>query len=619
MWRRVDGDDMRVRRRQRRVLGNRRPRGQCESADAVAQGDGALAGVRSDREHRPAARHQVAEQPRDAASARVVDGSGLRLAALVLVAARFIDDGRVVDDARLVSRRKRREVTLQLGAQSCLEGRSAEDLDRPAVRRLSVAEHQPRLDGAVVAVHLEAYDRVQGRLAVAGSEPPRPNATQRERAPPAASENETWRPSPIARGSSSSALGIEQRRPRGWTCRTVPDVRAPRETDVEHIARHDGVDWAGPGSDPAGVRAAVGSRRRTPRETRRRARVATSARQRPGGRRGAAARRLRRRARRAGRRRGSNGLSRCPHRRRARSAPPVGDGARRYARPRRRSPPDASPPPASTYGGAPGGALRDLLLSLQQDPRLHVSPLDVGRVQLVLNRACPHALVGERSSSPASARYSLPAALIRGASRKPIAPASIPLGSTRATSINACRPGLRVGRAPQPLAHQSPVLVHERHAVGDRGERDEVEVGVGVRGVPPRRRAARGRAGARRRWRTAPDTGSRRQPGGRSARRAAAVGARRVVVRDHHVETGGARRGDLVDGGDRAVDRDKELRAACGQPLDRGEREPNRRRSGWAGTSRHRRQAPAAPARARRWRRRRRRRSRRERLSGSPA
>ena len=80
---------------------------------------------------------------------------------------------------------------------------------RSARRRgLGAAQDQARLDGAVVAVGLEAHggvDRLAGRGREASCR--RRSATQRERAPPAASENATWRPSPIGRGSSSSAAG----------------------------------------------------------------------------------------------------------------------------------------------------------------------------------------------------------------------------------------------------------------------------------------------------------------------------------------------------------------------------------------------------------------------------
>ena len=46
------------------------------------------------------------------------------------------------------------------------------------------------------------------------------------------------------------------------------------------------------------------------------------------------------------------------------------------------------------------------------------------------------------------------------------------------------------------------------------------------------------------------------------------VGARGVVVGDHHLHAGGLRGGHLLDRGDRAVHRHQEIRAAGGEPLD---------------------------------------------------
>ena len=49
-----------------------------------------------------------------------------------------------------------------------------------------------------------------------------------------------------------------------------------------------------------------------------------------------------------------------------------------------------------------------------------------------------------------------------------------------------------------------------------------------------------------------------------------AVGARRVVIADDHVHAGGPGGGDLVDGGDAAVDGDDQGRAPLGQALHGG-------------------------------------------------
>ena len=165
---------------------------------------------------------------------------------------------------------------------------------------------------------------------------------------------------------------------------------------------------------------------------------------------------------------------------------------------------------------------------------------------------------------------------MRGASRKPTLRASSALGSTRATRISARRPGLPVdASARRPGAHEPAVLAAQRHEVGDRRERDEVEVVVGASPGSLRRRRARApaRACRRRRRRTGPDTGSRRAPGGRSARRAARRRRAAVVVGDDDVEPARPRERHLLDGGDRAVDRHQQPRAARGEPLDRRRRQ----------------------------------------------
>ena len=70
---RVDGDDVRERRREARVGLERRPGREREAADAVAERGRALARVGGDGEHRLAGGDEVAEQPGDAAAARVAD------------------------------------------------------------------------------------------------------------------------------------------------------------------------------------------------------------------------------------------------------------------------------------------------------------------------------------------------------------------------------------------------------------------------------------------------------------------------------------------------------------------------------------------------------------------
>ncbi len=115
------------------------------------------------------------------------------------------------------------------------------------------------------------------------------------------------------------------------------------------------------------------------------------------------------------------------------------------------------------------------------------------------------------SSTPASARYRRPAAFRRGARRKPIARASMRAGSAlRHAHERAQALAARRAHRTQAGAHQPAVLPAQRDAVGDRGERDELEVlrplGVVVAQRP-------GEHVRRRPPRTARGTGSRRRAG----------------------------------------------------------------------------------------------------------
>ena len=162
------------------------------------------------------------------------------------------------------------------------------------------------------------------------------------------------------------------------------------------------------------------------------------------------------------------------------------------------------------------------------------------------------------------------------------------------------QPGLAgAGEAAQAGAHEPAVLAGERDDVGDGGERDQVEVLVDGRRVLPRAGHQRlrelvGDAGrAQVRARVAADPRVHDRGVGQRA-----VGARRVVVGDHDLHARGARGGDLLDRGDRAVDRDQQVRSRArraARPWRRRGR--SRRRSGSAGTSRRRRRACAARAR----------------------
>ena len=120
-------------------------------------------------------------------------------------------------------------------------------------------------------------------------------------------------------------------------------------------------------------------------------------------------------------------------------------------------------------------------------------------------------------------------------------------------------PGLlRAGERAEPRRRECAILVEQRHDIGDRGQRDQVEVAVDVgseRGEQLVRDARAAQLGER----------VPRRP----RRHDRAVGqrlARPVVVGDDHVEPEPASFSDLVDGGDPAVhgqhERDAVLRQA---------------------------------------------------------
>ena len=91
---------------------------------------------------------------------------------------------------------------------------------------------------------------------------------------------------------------------------------------------------------------------------------------------------------------------------------------------------------------------------------------------------------------------------MRGASRKPIDDSSIEAGIDVPDAHQRAQPGLlRLREPPQAEQRERAVLVDERHDVGDRRERDDVEVPLEER--DDRRRAAPARASRRRRCRRA--------------------------------------------------------------------------------------------------------------------
>ena len=158
---------------------------------------------------------------------------------------------------------------------------------------------------------------------------------------------------------------------------------------------------------------------------------------------------------------------------------------------------------------------------------------------------------------------SRPAALIRGARRKPIAPASTVAGSTRAAPMSARSPGFVVTASRfRPARDEPAVLVEKRDDVRHRGERDEVEPAVEV-------------CRAERLRELVDDAGSAelgKRIVGRTRRDDGAVGkrlARTVVVGDDDVEPQLLGVRDLLDRRDPAIDREDQPGFLAGEARQR--------------------------------------------------
>ena len=215
-------------------------------------------------------------------------------------------------------------------------------------------------------------------------------------------------------------------------------------------------------------------------------------------------------------------------------------------------------------------------LGLEANRGLDVAPLGVDRVQLQRDRAGALAVLGQQQLQPGVGAVEAPGGV------QPRAEPEADRRLVEAARVDArdvhqrAQPDLaRARQRTQALAHEPAVLAHQRHDVGDRRQRDQVEVLVGerrvlARGGQQRLREPVGDAGgAQMRARIAVQARVDERRG-----RQRAVGARAVVVGDHDVHPGRARGGDLLDRGDRAVDGDQQVGAARGKALDRGEGEP---------------------------------------------
>jgi hypothetical protein len=219
--------------------------------------------------------------------------------------------------------------------------------------------------------------------------------------------------------------------------------------------------------------------------------------------------------------------------------------------------------------------LGHLRLGLEQDPRLDVPALDVDRVKLGRHGLGPRHVGGEQQLQTCVGAVQPPGRVDARREPEPDRAGVDPAGIHARDRHQRLEPGLAGGgERPEPLAHEAPVLPHQRHAVGHRGERDDVEVRVGARGIHPGRFQQRLRQQVRdaRRAQLRARVAADRRVHDRRVRQPA-VGARRMVVGHHDVESGRARRGDLLHRRDRAVHGDEQLRPARGKPLDGRHRE----------------------------------------------
>ena len=139
-----------------------------------------------------------------------------------------------------------------------------------------------------------------------------------------------------------------------------------------------------------------------------------------------------------------------------------------------------------------GRVLGDQRLGLEADPGLHVASLGVDEVELVRDGPRAVLVLGQQelearvgAVQPPGRRSAAGRAGSRSRTRRG------PLGSTRATSISARRPTLRVeASAFRPWRTSRRFSPVQRHDVGDRGQRDQVEILLGELAGPPPRAAS---------------------------------------------------------------------------------------------------------------------------------
>ena len=193
---------------------------------------------------------------------------------------------------------------------------------------------------------------------------------------------------------------------------------------------------------------------------------------------------------------------------------------------------------------------------------LRIAPLAVGPIQLGRDRRCPLAVRGQ---------HQLHSGVGAVEASGGIDPGGDPEGQIALVEAD----GLRGGRstqgpkpgAPRPSgdgkarANERAILAAQRDEVGDRGQRHEVELALGLVRPQERGRELVGDAGrAELPARIAAHTRVKDGTVGQSV-------PRLVVVCDDHLESGAVRGGDLIGAPDPAVGRQQEAGAAGRQPL----------------------------------------------------
>ena len=409
--------------------------------------------------------------------------------------------------------------------------------DRRRQRRLGVAEHEPRLDRAVVAVDLEPHGRVDRlarrrgqRAAAAEGDAARARAARRERERDVAAL--PHRPRVVEQRARD-----EQRRLGVAHAERGEPLRAPRPAAAASASPGTTAStrWTGTRSSGASDAAACATNAARNASTARRARSCSPA----------AARWP------PWRSRSALAASSPPSRSNAGIERPepvpsspssaISTAGRWWRSAIREATmpitPGCQPSAASTYAAGSAAAaargLRDLRLGLEQDPRLDVAALDVDRVELGGDRAGPLDVGRQQQLQPRVGAVQPPGGV--DPRREPEADrARVDAARVDARHVHQrLQPGLaRRGQRAQPRAHEPPVLAHERHAVGDRGERDEVEVRVGGRRIHARgleqrpREQVRDAGRAQLRARVAADARVHDRRVGQRARRRAASGGR---------------------------------------------------------------------------------------------